>query len=113
MRLCNECNIWKDMSCYEINASYTTRIDYKRKCKDCRKKHGIVLRKLHKQHSKPEPGYCPICNDFTEKWVLDHDHVTQQFRGWLCNSCNTALGKFKENVLILEKAIKYIQNVSI
>lgn len=40
---------------------------------------------------------------------VDHDHETGRVRGLLCTNCNTALGKLKDNVTFLEKAILYLQ----
>ena len=62
---------------------------------------------------------CPICNrDESEvkgkggaksgPWCLDHDHVTGEYRGFLCHDCNRALGNFKDSVPMLESAIKYL-----
>ena len=42
----------------------------------------------------PIPGDCPACGRHTTKWVLDHDHKTDKFRGYICDSCNVAFGKF-------------------
>ena len=42
-------------------------------------------------------------------WVLDHDHETEDFRGWLCHSCNRALGGFNDDVPRMKRAIKYIK----
>lgn len=39
---------------------------------------------------------------------VDHDHKTNQVRGLLCHSCNTALGLFKDNPQILQLAIAYL-----
>lgn len=36
-------------------------------------------------------GPCEICGH-VRNLRYDHDHVTGQFRGWLCNWCNLALG---------------------
>lgn len=56
---------------------------------------------------------CFICNEKegVEGRVLsvDHDHATGKIRGLLCTNCNTALGKFKDNIDYLKKAIKYLQ----
>lgn len=35
---------------------------------------------------------------------------TNKVRGLLCQSCNSGLGQFKESVLNLISAIKYLQN---
>lgn len=44
--------------------------------------------------SKPEDGRCDCClRPIAERgpwgFVLDHDHTTGGFRGWVCNGCNT------------------------
>ena len=41
--------------------------------------------------------------------VVDHNHVTGEFRGWLCNACNTALGMFRDDARLLRAAIKYLE----
>lgn len=43
---------------------------------------------------------------------VDHDHLTGKIRGLLCRNCNTAIGKFKENICLLEQAIKYLRGES-
>ena len=42
--------------------------------------------------------------------VMDHDHLTNQFRGILCNSCNRALGLFKDNIKVIENAARYLRH---
>lgn len=39
---------------------------------------------------------------------VDHCHRTGNVRGLLCHACNTAIGKFKDDIELLQKAIKYI-----
>jgi hypothetical protein len=39
---------------------------------------------------------CEVCGA-TETMCIDHDHVTGEFRGMLCNGCNAALGLLKED----------------
>ena len=61
-------------------------------------------------------GGCGICGAAyadrkgQKKLHVDHDHVTGDFRGLLCAKCNTALGKFADDVDILQKAIGYLLN---
>jgi len=56
---------------------------------------------------------CLICNvhedDCTKSLNVDHDHITGEVRGLLCISCNFALGHFKDNIGLLEKAINYLR----
>jgi hypothetical protein len=40
--------------------------------------------------------------------VLDHDHDSKKFRGYLCQSCNRALGMFY-NKTLLSNAINYLK----
>jgi len=39
---------------------------------------------------------------------VDHDHVTGNIRGLLCNACNKALGLFKDDPQILINASKWV-----
>lgn len=57
---------------------------------------------------------CPICHKrtipgLTSKIVLDHDHNTGKVRGWICDSCNTGIGRFKDDINLLESAINYLE----
>lgn len=109
MRFCKECKQMKELNDFQINNTFINKIAYKHKCKSCRNTESKVRRTLHKQNAKPLPGKCPICERHTEKWVLDHDHVQNTFRGWLCNCCNTSLGKFNDDINILNNAINYLK----
>lgn len=40
--------------------------------------------------------------------AVDHDHQNNKVRGLLCNSCNKALGFFKDDIIIIKKALKYL-----
>ena len=39
----------------------------------------------------------------------DHNHTTNEFRGWLCNGCNSGLGHFGDNPEIIERAFHYLK----
>ena len=107
-RTCKKCQEEKTMDNFGINVSTTSKTYYKHTCKDCRGKQKETLRKLHSENKKPEKAICPICNGTDKKMVLDHNHTTNEFRGWICNDCNNALGKFKDSIEILNKAINYL-----
>lgn len=55
---------------------------------------------------------CGICDTVFNKLpvnlAVDHCHSTGQIRGLLCVSCNTAIGSFKDNIELLNKAVKYL-----
>jgi hypothetical protein len=40
---------------------------------------------------------------------IDHCHKTKIVRGTLCNNCNRALGLFKDNKMILQAAVNYLE----
>jgi len=60
-----------------------------------------------------QKGRCAICKDvidrnLTDSWHVDHDHTLGNARGILCKSCNHLLGNAKDNTLILESAVAYL-----
>jgi hypothetical protein len=62
-----------------------------------------------------QKGCCMICNSpFFGKdkvrMVVDHNHKTNKFRSLLCHNCNVGLGNFKEDIELLKKVIKYLEN---
>jgi len=62
---------------------------------------------------RSQNGVCAICNNPELGWYkllhVDHDHRTNKIRGLLCSGCNTAIGKFYDNIELLENAIQYLQ----
>ena len=53
------------------------------------------------------PDHCEICGS-TVNLHIDHNHKTNKVRGRLCLNCNHGLGKFKDNKVLLRKAMKYL-----
>lgn len=52
---------------------------------------------------------CPICKKttipgLTGKVVCDHNHKTGHPRAWICDSCNTGSGRFKDDITLLKNA---------
>jgi len=45
----------------------------------------------------------------TANLVKDHNHQTGAGREWICDSCNTGLGRFKDDINLLHKVIQYLQ----
>lgn len=55
---------------------------------------------------------CAICKgqpSRTKRLHIDHDHVTNHVRGLLCDSCNLALGKFRDDPELLRAAAAYLE----
>jgi hypothetical protein len=71
-------------------------------------------RTLYEILFEKQNGLCAICNnpEQSQKYKtlsVDHCHLTGSIRGLLCSNCNRALGLFKDNLLVLESAIKYLK----
>ena len=132
MKICTDCGEEKQLS--EFHKDRSIKGGYKAKCKKCYRKAQKVWEdcnrdKRRKYRLKAEygisiehynmllssqKGQCAICGIAVcptgKRLAVDHCHTTNKVRGLLCQSCNTGLGKFKDNISNLEKAIKYLKN---
>ena len=91
-------------------------------CKKCNNELSRVRERLKREHGMPSEGYsCPIClgteedvkgrgNTKNGSWVLDHCHESEAFRGWLCHKCNRSLGGFDDDIEMLKRAMKYLED---
>jgi hypothetical protein len=78
------------------------------------KKNKNIDMKSLEQVYKNFNGCCDICGSTSTQWSVgvwhtDHDHETGKVRGLLCQMCNTGLGRFFDDILLLEKAIEYLK----
>lgn len=80
-----------------------------------KKNFGITVEQ-YDQMLADQDGRCKICGSdkSTGRWdtgflCVDHDHETGKIRGLLCSTCNSGLGMFKDNLPILESAVKYLK----
>jgi len=69
-------------------------------------KYGITLERFDAM-AKAQNFKCAICGK-QEPLRVDHDHVTGQVRGLLCNGCNMGIGSFKDNALACIRASEYL-----
>lgn len=59
--------------------------------------------------TRPCPDLCEACHKpHHHALCLDHNHVTGEFRGWLCKPCNLALGYAKDNIDVLQGLTHYL-----
>jgi hypothetical protein len=72
---------------------------------------GISLEEYNEIFIK-QKGCCAICGrhqtEFKKVLFVDHNHTTGKVRGLLCMTCNLLIGRAKENITILEKALIYL-----
>lgn len=103
---CRGCNQIKEIE--EFSHFSTSSAGRKNTCKSCTNELAGIRRDLKIKNPPPVSGKCPICNTYTEEWILDHCHFSHQFRGYICNSCNLGLGRLNDDVNTLYKAIDYL-----
>ena len=77
-------------------------------CTPCDDKNIKVVRALKKMFGNTKTEGCEICKRTDKKLTIDHCHKTNKFRGWLCLSCNTSLGRFEDDPQQLINAIEYL-----
>lgn len=123
VKICNRCFVLKSTEDFDVNQTdakgrKTTRPN----CRECRldiDQRLLTISKINafKKAHHPSTGAlfkCPICEkrgivDATVKIVLDHDKAEGKIRGYICDSCNTGLGRFKNGKNYLKNAMQYIK----
>lgn len=56
---------------------------------------------------RPRSDMCESCGEIG-KVVYDHNHDTGEFRGWLCQGCNKALGFLRDNPAYIRALEGYV-----
>lgn len=119
-KICNVCNKLLPIAMFQKNQNGINNRTVRRpSCNACREViDGVKIsaRDRHKMEEiKPygEIWECPVCHKrtipgITSKVVLDHNHETGKPRAWICDSCNTGLGRFKDDTGIMRNAIEYL-----
>jgi hypothetical protein len=120
-KICNVCHKLKKTTEFAKNQNAKNNRSVRRpSCKNCRVvMEGIGVSredkiKWNKKKPVNEPFECPVCKKrtiagITSKVVLEHDHRTGKAGGWICDSCNTGLGRFKDDVELLKSAIQFLE----
>lgn len=55
-----------------------------------------------------KPDGCPLCGR-SDNLRYDHDHATDEFRGWLCHQCNLGLGMFQDDPELMRRAAVWVE----
>ena len=119
-KICNICHRLLPTTEFARNQNNINRPVRRPSCQHCRKtlegqsptpreKRQWLTKKPHLQ-----PFECPICGKRTIAGItsnvdLDHNHRTGEIRGWICDSCNTGIGRFKDDIQLLKRATKYVE----
>ena len=80
-----------------------------------------VDQEMYDEMVAEQDNCCAICGehasvpkdrwDGTSELQIDHCHKTGLVRGLLCTQCNNGLGRFKDNIENLKKAIWYLEPI--
>ena len=119
----NQNSVNKGISICDETGRDTGYVTKKRKqCNQCRtssgKKHSAKANVVFKEHNIPnstEETICEICKktykqNGNKKMVRDHCHITNTPRGYLCNECNTGLGKLGDDLEGVQNALNYLKS---
>tara|TARA_R100001143_G_C3249644_1_gene82903 strand:- start:17 stop:493 length:477 start_codon:yes stop_codon:yes gene_type:complete len=127
-RVCKSCGETKDITFFVVSwYRKDGSKSYETTCRKCRANDAYNVKLLKEKIPYPSDDYCcPICNSSSENlkskidgeykgmnrgsWVLDHDHKSGKFRGWLCNKCNSALGWLDDDITYVRRALNYLEN---
>jgi hypothetical protein len=115
-KVCRDCKEEKPLDEFEPNRKFYDnsnpdgRIVRRPSCRKCRSNKKPISTAERKYWKRPKTFECPVClYDYDGSYArLDHCHTTGDIRGWLCDNCNTGLGKFREDKEVLKRALKYL-----
>lgn len=110
---CRPCTRAYSASYYSNNREKLQRIERRRK-------YGLSQDDFDEMLAR-QGNACELCETLKPsdyKWHVDHDHSCcpgkktcgKCVRAILCNNCNSALGKFKDNPELLRQAAEYIES---
>jgi hypothetical protein len=103
-KVCNNCKIRKPVQDF-----YKDRDGHSINCKICKDKINKITKNLHKT-APQRPHACECCGKVSDSpLVLDHDHETGKFRGWICIKCNLGLGRLGDTIESLMRAVEYLK----
>lgn len=120
-KVCNICHRFLPTFDFDKNQNGKDNRTIRRpSCNECRKIiDGVRMSSKDKKEFEKTKPYltiftCPICKKktipgLTVKVVLDHNHKTGKPRAWICDSCNTGIGRFKDEIELLKNAIKFLE----
>ena len=86
---------------------------YRHICKKCKVDNTRSARRAHRT-APSKSKVCDCCGiDPKERTLgillMDHDHETGAFRGWICDLCNVGIGKLGDNLEGVMNAVNYLK----
>ena len=104
-KTCIHCGKRKNLGSFYKHSKNNDGLDTR--CKKCSTKGNKIRLRLRKK-APEKSSCCECCGSDKHKLFLDHDRHSKKFRGWLCNSCNTSIGRLGDNIEGLVKALNYL-----
>ena len=112
---CIECGIKQRLDKYHNNGG--KQAQKQRSFRALMRSYGIT-EEVYEQERIKQDYKCFLCGSPEAEQPhgrlhVDHCHETGKYRGLLCNLCNVALGSFKDNVEVIQKAVEYLNENSL
>lgn len=98
----------------EFHNKHSGKYSKDSRCKICKNERQKRVKYILKHQAPPKPiqSICGCCGKHTEKLVPDHDDKNNKFRGWICENCNTGIGKLGDDIGGLQIAIDYLKRTT-
>lgn len=96
------------IKCQDLHSPATIKLKHERNKE--------LLRRINRKRrglpdpTREEPAACECCGGPPGIYGmhLDHCHITEVFRGWLCMKCNSGIGLLGDNITGLINGILYL-----
>lgn len=110
-RVCKICHQEKNVQDFEISSRSVRKVYRKSMCRPCNKNEREAEKSLKKIYgtTRPPGTPCDNCGKTTSRLSLDHCHDTGEFRGWLCQQCNNAIGMLGDDIEKLKQTVAYLE----
>lgn len=106
-KVCIRCDHIKSILVFEKKKR---ELNHRNICRSCRTGAQRITQRLRREHIKrhgPPSEDCSICGK--SDIVFDHCHSTNQFRGWICRSCNSGIGKMGDTYRDVQDRADYLK----
>lgn len=121
MQTCRICKELKAFDLFPQNKSYKTgkatickpcsakqAFEYRNPIREAERKYNLSTQQVLELKAKTCCDICGNTNIKNKALCIDHNHITGKVRGVLCDACNTGIGKLKDDISLLQKAINYL-----
>ncbi len=100
-KFCRECDQYLALDYFTERSCYAGGRDTI--CRPCQNYQNKLLYRLRRENPAPVDGRCETCGG-RRALECDHSHDTNEFRNWLCRSCNRKNRKDNEQIMATMRA---------